>query len=312
MTKKEFYEKWEKGLTDYLRKIDESRIGGYTQKHKNGDPAPHGYIIDKKVGEKDIDLIKQYNILSNPEDFESMVGKVHKGARHLNSSQVLCYNFFRPLVIVDSNNSKSGKAGEKLIHFVKENLGISISEKAICYFEYEDEKTKNEFKAYGKTRPKGEESQFDFFIKERDTEIFFEIKYTEATFGGWSPRQKNADQIENHCAYVEKGYKPMLEKSLYFTQACKNAMQDTEEKDFADASHFFNKQYQLFRNALRADSSKFSVIIYPEANPGPELEFNRFKTNLIDGQNHIIALKWENLTKYMSEEFINKYIKILE
>ena len=52
MTKKEFYEKWEKGLTDYLRKIDESRIGGYTQKHKNGDPAPHGYIIDKKVGEK--------------------------------------------------------------------------------------------------------------------------------------------------------------------------------------------------------------------------------------------------------------------
>ena len=312
MTQKEFHEKWEKGLTNYLKQLDASHINGYTQKHKNGDPARHGYIIDKKEGENEKDLIKRYNILSHPEDFESLVGKVHKGARHLNSSQIVCYNFFRPLITVDSDNPRCGKAGEKLIQLVEEYLGINISKEALCIFEYEDEKTKNEFKAYGKIRPKGEESQFDFFIKDGKVEIYFEIKYTEANYGGWVPKKDNPDAIANHCSYVEKGYKPMMEKSLYFTKECKEAMRATDEKDFAASKNFFNKQYQLFRNALRADSSKYSVFIYPEANPGPELEFNKFKTNLVDGQNHIIALKWERLKPYMSEEFINKYIKIFE
>ena len=310
MTQKEFKHKWEKGLTDYLKKKDESRIDGYTRKHKDGTPATHGYIIDLKDGETDADVIKRFGILYGSEDFDRLVGKVHSMARHLNSSQVMCYNFFRPMMSIDSE-SNFGYANEKLVNFVREQIDVSIKKGAKCYFEYEDTATTEKFKRKAKYRGRGEKSQFDFFILDGETKIFFEIKFTESSFGGWSINKDTSCQaIANHCAYVENGYKKLLQESPCFKQTCKQDIITTKQDEFSNPKISFNKHYQLFRNALKADSCSFVVFIYPEANPGPKKEFESFSKNLVEGQKHIIALNWENLKSYMSDQFIEKYINI--
>ncbi len=312
MTQKEFKDKWEKGLTDYLKKKDESRIDGYTRKHKDGTSATHGYIIDLKDGETDADVIKNFGILYGSEDFDRLVGKVHSMARHLNSSQVMCYNFFRPMMSFDSA-SNFGYANEKMVNFVREKIGPSITKGAKCYFEYEDTAATEEFKRIAKYRGRGEKSQFDFFILDEKTKIFFEIKFTESSFGGWSINKDTSCQaIANHCAYVEKGYKILLKENPYFTLQCKQDIISTKQDEFSNPRISFNKHYQLFRNALKADSCSFVVFIYPEANPGPKKEFKSFSDNLVEGQSHIIALEWEELTAYMCPDFEEKYINIFK
>lgn len=312
MTQDVFHEKWDKGLTEYLKKIDPTRTFGFTQSHKNGKPAKHGYIIDLRDGETNIDVIKRFNVLFGQEDFERLIGKPHRFARHLNSSQVMCYNFFRPMMMVTDSKSRWGYANGDMVKFVKETIGITIAEKALCQFEHEDSKTKKEFMEYAKYKGKGENSQFDFFIEDGKTKIYFEIKYTESSFGPWSNSNVSEHGILNHCAYIERGYKGMVERSLFLTQACKNRIRSFNEDEFANPDNPFNLHYQLFRNTLRADESTYAVFIYPKANPGPQEEFEAFKSNLVKGQNHIITLQWEDLTPYMSSNFIEKYIKIFD
>lgn len=313
MTQDVFKKKWEKGLTEYLRKLDPTRVFGFTRCHKNGEPAKHGYIIELRDGESDIDVISRFNVLAGQDDFEMLIGKPHPLARHLNSSQVMCYNFFRPMMTVTAPQSRLGYANEELVRFVKETIGINISEKALCQFEHEDSKTKQTFKEFAKYKGKGEDSQFDFFIHDGEIKIYFEIKYTEDSFGGWTKNKKTSqNSIANHCAYIEKGYKDLLKKSCFFTDDCKHVILSCSEEAFSNPNNSFNNHYQLFRNALKADEDTYSVFIFPNANLGPQEEFEAFKRNLVESQNHIIALRWEDLTSYMSPEFIEKYIKILE
>lgn len=310
MEPQDFQQKWSEGLTAYLKKQDKSRTSGFTRRHRDGTPARHGYIIDLKNGEDELDIITKYNVLYGKEDFVNLVGKVHPLARHLNSSQVMCYNFFRPLMSVDTLNLSSGLANERLVAFVQEKLGISIRKGALCKFEYEDIATQERFKSYAKNGL-GEKSQFDFYIKDGVTEIYFEIKFTESSFGKWpSSNTLSKQSILNHCSYVEKGYKPMLERSRFFTRECKDTILSFPESMFSELDNPFNTQYQLFRNALKAEDTKYSVFVFPNANPDTEREFSYFRTNLISGQNHIVALRWEDLTAFMSKDFIEKYIDI--
>ena len=312
MTQDVFREKWEKGLTEYLRKMDETRTFGFTRHHKNGEPAKHGYIINLRDGETNNEVIKRFNVLYHEEDFEQLIGKPHTLARHLNSSQVMCYNFFRPMMTVTEPKSRWGYANQELVKFIQESIGIALSEKAKCQFEYEDYVTKKEFKKVAIYKGKGENSQFDFFIHDGATKIYFEIKYTESSFGSWSGRQISEHSIINHCAYVERGYKELVLKSPFLTQECKDTIRSFKEVEFANPRNPFNLQYQLFRNALKADATTYTVFIYPSANPGPQREFEAFKSYFVSGQNHIIALRWEDLTSHMKPEFIEKYISIIE
>ena len=264
-------------------------------------------------GKSQLEIIKE--IMRNDgltEQELDLLTKPHRDAHHLNSSQVLCYEFFRPMMTVGSPGAKCGQANKQLVSFVKEALGVIITENAVCQFEYEDKTTQNDFKQYVQGKGNGEKSSFDFHIQDENVEIYFEIKYTERSFGGWRKTKRISDEeIANHCVYIQKGYKPMLEKNLYFKQECKDYVASIKEADFSDSKQLFNKHYQLFRNSLKADKSTYSVLIYPNANPGPKNEYESFKVNLIDGQDHIVALKWEDLTSYMSSQFYEKYISIL-
>lgn len=307
MNRIEFKKNWESNLENYLsrKSVNDSieRINGYTQCNKYGIPARHGYIINKTEGECNLNIIKQYNILCHPDDFEKLIGKVHQGARHLNSSQVMCYNFFRNLmkkeIVFDKTLGWRGFALLKLVDFMKEKCGIPISENAECFFEYEE---------------KGEKSQFDFFISdsENETQIYFEIKYTESDFGPWTP-PKSIKSIDNHGIYLKEGYKKLIDASPNLTQDCKKRFLEEIDK-YADPKIDFNKSHQLFRNVLKADNqNRYSIFIFPYENKHLNDQFELFKTNnLIPDNNHIIRLYWEDLSDYMTDEFYEKYISFLK
>ena len=241
--------------------------------------------------------------------------KPHRYAHHLNSSQVMCYEFFRPLMTPDPEHKYWGLADNSLVEFVRDKIGVRINKGAICRFEYEDDKTNCLFKSFTGGKGQGEKSQFDFFIKDGETEIFFEIKYTESTFGKW-PSDRRAisrQSVLNHCTYIEKGYKKMLSMNPFFTQECKNSILLFGEQDFSNPDNPFNRQYQLFRNALKATTTKYSVFIFPRANPNTKREFKLFESNLIPGQSHVVELNWEDLysPSYMSQRFFEKFIESL-
>ena len=92
------------------------------------------------------DLLK----LINTKDF-------HLGFHHLNSSQALALNLFGPLVCT------------KKVSILGELLHIPISDTFVSEFEYIENPNEN--------------TNFDFFIKGNNFNIYFEVKYTEAKFG---------------------------------------------------------------------------------------------------------------------------------
>jgi len=301
-----FREQWKKGLGEYLMALDNAHSNGFFRNN------PHPYIIRCSEDTR-IEFIKKDNILPgvDKEHFESLISKPHIYAHHLNSSQMMCYNFFRPKMTVDSSAPCKGYANAEMVRFVK-SLGITISESAVCQFEYEDRRMRDRFRSFI-SKGKGEKSQFDFHIEDGPVQIFFEIKYTETSFGGWSRTKRTSDEaLDNHCRYIEQGYKKLVRENPYLTESCKDEICSLPYGSLADPNVIVNKQYQLFRNALKAENENcYSVFIYPEANPGPKNEFREFSRNLAGGQRHVMAITWESLTDYMTDEFRKKYIDIL-
>ena len=294
-----FAKRCKEHLGCYLNEKYPERINGlYSGKE-------YKHIIKILENETKEYVIKNYNLLCYEDDFEKLINSVHKYAHHLNSSQVMCYNFFRNLmkkeIVFDKTLRWHGFASSKLVDFMKDKCGITISENAECFFEYEE---------------KGERSQFDFFISdsENETQIYFEIKYTEPNFGPWTlPKNKSTKSIDNHGIYLKEGYRKLIDASPNLTQDCKKKFLEKIDK-YADPKIDFNKSYQLFRNVLKADDqNRYSIFIFPYENKHLNDQFESFKTNnLIPDNNHIIRLYWEDLSDYMTDEFYEKYISFFK
>jgi len=219
-------------------------------------------------------IIEKYNLLDRLKFDSYFFNRLHRFAHHLSSSQILCYNFFRPMINERQPNMELCQ--------IFENRGIKISEKANCQFEYGGHELFPE-----------EGTEYDFHILDCDfnTEVFIEVKYTEACFG-------KAKKDERHREKFKKVYKNMITSC-----AClKN--KKIEEEEF-----FMN--YQLFRNVLRiTDKSKYTIFIFPNMHDELLYEYNRFKESYINEQyaNNVKAWYWEDLMKGKEEsEFFGKY-----
>ena len=81
----------------------------------------------------------------------------------------MCYNFFRPYIIKEGSKTCPNDA---LIDLLSKYIAINKCDDAECQFEYVQG---GEYE--------GEGTNFDFYLKSGGTEVFFEIKYTEAGFG---------------------------------------------------------------------------------------------------------------------------------
>ena len=215
------------------------------------------------------EMVCEYNILDVVDKTKFKQKDMHSFAHHLNSSQVLCYNFFRPYI------DENGGASQSLVDLLL-NQGISIEKGAKCTFEYTDNLDKME-------KPRDKPTEFDFHIIGSDVEVFFEIKYTENSFG-------YAKKDDNHKEKYELVYKPLLEKA-----PCLN--HTPEFKEFA-------KFYQLYRNTVRiTDKKKYVVLLYPGENESVEKQAKAFVETKVkpEYQENIKRVYWENIVDKESE-----------
>lgn len=238
---------------------------------------PYNHILIKKIENNKCNiertvfdnLIKEIKEINNPFGF---LDKLHIYARHLNSSQILCYNYFRPML------SDNRRAKEELVNLISEKI-TPITNDAECKFEY---------KPY-----ENEGTEFDFYIKQDACkEIFFEIKYTENGFG-------KAKDDKEHNEKFESTYKSMIADCVCL-----------KDKTNIPSLKFFN-DYQLFRNVIRVtDKNKFSIFIFPKENENIVSSFERFKKCYISEEysDNVKALYWEDLMKGKEEtELFKKY-----
>lgn len=175
-------------------------------------------FIDKKV--------QEYCVIKGKDpDYKKI--DYHLGACHLNSSQIMCINFFMKFFEKEEN--------EDILLQLLKNCGINTNEKNIvrAIFEYE---------------PDGKEgTNFDFYmIFDDDTRISFEIKYTEPEFG--SIKKDSGNKYDDKWINI---YEDMCRNSLYLNEIDK---------------YSFYANYQINRNILYAGKNDYVIFITPRAN----------------------------------------------
>ena len=263
--KKEKYVDNRKG---HLKEYAEGKgmpIGG-TYNYK-GTIVAHDHILKIEDGQTKCEVVKKYNVLEGI-DCDLLATKLHRDAHHLNSSQILCYNFFRPLI--DSANG-SPKLVEKLKSFE-----VEIETITRCEFEHNDNK--------------GDGTEFDFYIEGKNSngaavKVFIEVKYTESSL-----RNSDAFSKDKKTTYekkFEETYTPMFE-----TQQCLKKIPSYDE---------FYTYYQCFRNVLRVENEKtYSIFLYPEKNKITK-QFESFRKDYIDESKNVLFRNWERIVSEDSE-----------
>jgi hypothetical protein len=221
----------------------EGRKGGLWK--GKGKPQPH-ILVDNKNDWK-LNLMLPYREQGTlVQDIESGVIKKHMYAHHLNSSQIMCMNFFYPLM-------QENKL-DVILKFINPKINWG---KPIALFEYNSPMEVGRAAEMNCVKKFGEPTNFDFFITTSNGyRLYFEIKYTEAEFG--TPEKvKDATDIKRFPSqYFDKFdvYKTLMPRCI-----------EAKKKDDAI---FFLEHYQLMRNLIHLQSSNdYVIFLVPEDNP---------------------------------------------
>ena len=212
------------------------------------------------------DLINKYSLLPNVPLVDSDTIHLHHCAHHLNSSQIMCYNFFRPMI--EGFDGTMYHPKDDLIKLFGMEVDEELEHKnAVCNFEYIDKSKDN--------------TNFDFYFKSNQIEVFCEIKYTEEWFA------KSSSAKDPHEQY-KSVYKPMIDKA-----------KDIFANGSISESVFNTKYYQLARNAIRATSSgKHVFFICPRANENLMNQFDQFSKCLTDeGRKRVKLITWGDIVQ---------------
>ena len=276
---------------DKFRSIVQEKI---VHEFENPDPGlfrghgPYDHIISNPKDSKDREsIVNEYLLLPDVPKIQGEI-KLHPDAHHMNSSQMMCYNFFRPLLKEYNKNKKDYKPSDELVDLVGKIIDTPLENKnSSCKFEY--------------IQPNTDTTNFDFYLKCGDVEVFFEIKYTEKEFA------KKKVTPDSELQY-EKVYKPMISKAEHIF------------KDKVISASDFLKNFQLLRNAIRAiDNNKYVVFICPRAHDNLVNQYNKFKEQFLSpkGEEHVKLVTWESLLTAAENilisqgEFCKRYISFL-
>lgn len=223
---------------------------------------PVEYVNDRiEYRNKRADAIKTYTNLNCRKCLGDGLIGLHPYAHHLTSSQQLCMKFFSELV--ERVNDKL-IATEEMVNFVHSAFEIDIHAGAECCFEYAERNNPlYMFDVDGegtliRGEGKYEGTSFDFYIKDKksDIEIFFEIKFTEQGFK------------KEKCTKTDIATKKEIENKRHLVKAAEYLRIAPQFlRDSVATPHDFLKQYQIYRNIIRAtDSNKYIVFIIDENN----------------------------------------------
>lgn len=164
---------------------------------------------------------------------ESQPIKLHHLFHHLSSSQAMCMNFFYPLY-----EEQKLDLVLKFLSKQCKNKDDSFNKEKVDYSTVKFEKTGNETNYDEAATP----TQFDFYFETNNgKKFYFEIKYTEDTFGSAPTDKKHKDKFKDI-------YKPMMEKA---------GIKGVNEQTFL-------KNYQILRNLSHINKSSYVVFVCPE------------------------------------------------
>lgn len=230
-----------------------------------GKPYSHILKID---GFNKRQIVSCYNVIQGVSS-DLLPMSLHRFAHHLNSSQILCYNFFRPML------TESGRATKKLVMLL-EKYGIKIGLGSECTFEYND--------------GAGDDTEFDFHINSGEVEVFFEIKYTEQGFG----RANDDDKHQKKFEEIYKGNLLNKEKCLIEKPGYKEFIRDYQL--YRNVIRITNK-------------NKFLILLYPKANGVVHKQADTFIKDKINNRykENVKALHWEDVISDKNCELYCKY-----
>ena len=264
------YEQFKKKVLAHLSESNPQPWGIFA-----GNGKPYSHIVNIPKGSSQEDIIKQILIKDkvNPDMFTSP----HRYAHHLNSSQVVCYEFFRNLI------TEQKRVSAELVKCLKQ-MGIpgDLFADGFAKFEWIPYKEEN--------------TNFDFYIHATNPsqKIYFEIKYTEQGFGVC----KNDEEHKKKFGTI---YKDMIDKC-----ACLSKIPTKFNDEWI-------KNYQLFRNVLRITKenwqNEYVVFLFPKMNLTAKKHFEKFKAEYINPafNDHIKEVFWEDLCASMADTFRKKY-----
>lgn len=253
--------KFDEVVRNHLSKYNKGNDGWYRNR---GGYSHILYLPEECKTDKELFIKKQKEIVFNfglitPAKIYPFFldGHLHTLAHHLTSSQIMCYNFFRPLI-----NEKGIPTPQliKLFKFICPNL--ELDESSIARFEYQEE---------------GEGTNFDFILHTNSIKIYCEIKYTEEDFA-----KQCKTKTEKH---FQKQYSGMIAECSHLWK--------TEVKE----DDFMNHYFQLFRNVIRARTDNdYVLFICPKDRDDLKESFDSFKKiYLKDDIQNIQYVYWESL-----------------
>lgn len=195
--------------------------------------------------------------------------KFHRCYYHLNSSQTMCYNFFRLML----------KEHFRLLNqFLNKFIGGDIKIED-AQFEYVDDE-------FGDTN-------FDFYCRDsRKREYFFEIKYTENGFAKkCKPKKENNNDAYIHQVYENK-YKPLVEKEGSLLN-----------KDVFEEL-FMKRHYQAFRNicVANANEERYVIFITMNGNERTRKDLDAALNFLSERDTYVKDLSWEENVRQFIEK----------
>lgn len=270
--------------TDFKKRVIDHLVaympeGGKPGKYNGKGEHPHIVEIPGKSQREVIETILKGDGVNEVAEFK----KPQRYAHHLNSSQVVCYEFFRPLL-----KKSKGRllVDDELMQPVLKLMGVP--ETLFLGATAEFEKEFND----------GEGTNFDFYLEspDRKSHLYIEVKYTEQGFGTCEDNKSHRDKFKN----------------TYLSQIANSICLNEEAKKMRSTSSFpiMKKHYQLFRNTLRINSENdYFVCLYPEENTIAESHFVHFKDEYISPNmaSHVLKVHWEDLGTRMSKPFKEKF-----
>ena len=258
-----FQEKVKKHLVAYAKNQSElkGRIGGVWRKRE------YDHILNNKEA-------YQYNLLPcfriGLKKYICKNGiKLHADAHHLNSSQIMCLNFFYPLVCENKLSD--------ILNIINPNEQWGAV-KCAAFEKISD--------IDGKQRGA---TNFDFFIETTNGhKIYFEIKYTENDFG-------TAKTDKSHIEKWESMYKSLIINSPII------------ESKLINQEEFF-KNYQIIRNIIHVQNpiKDYSIFVVPKDKSYTKLydKANNVINDIVikDSANHVQVRGWEEIIKAVEND----------
>lgn len=242
------------------------------------------------------------------------IPKFHPEAYKLTSSQIMCLNFFEPLLGSNAYDS------QMLLHVFLDEIQQQLNSFSSGL------NANDELESYGYER-NFLSSSIDLYIRTKEKyEYFCEIKYTEKEFGSFGGKKSDSQTYYDKMlevfnskfkdSYIERQNFTKQKNNVTYLEdffGIENSINETKKKLDFNGQNLQYSNYQINRNVILANSDKkFTVFIYPFIREDITLELENYKE-----QKNVVLIDWKNLSQRFYEsgiysihykEFHNKYI----